>query len=127
MQARKTQVTEMCSAYLGAFTGSLEFSDRTGVHISALFDEEVGVGATQRTEGLFTAERRDELRLDYAMVRVVVKSVFSCRKYRASVNILNTIVGAKYLIPIVRTTQPHCRTGGPRVVTEGFKAHVENS
>jgi hypothetical protein len=104
----------MYSAYLGAFTGSLEFSNRAGVHISVLFDEEVGVGATQGAEGLFTAERSDELRLDYMMVSVVVKSVFSCRKHRASVNILNTKIRAKYLIPIVRTTQPHHRTGGHR-------------
>ena len=104
----------MYSAYLRAFTGSLEFSNRAGIHISALFDEEVGIAATQRTEGLFTAEHGDELRLDYAMVGVIIKSVFSYRKHRASVNILDTIVGAKYLIPIVRTTQPHRRTGEHR-------------
>ena len=40
----------------------------------------------------FTAERGDELRLDYAMVSVVVKSIFSVGKYRASVNILNIAV-----------------------------------
>jgi len=104
----------MCSAYLVAFTGSLEFSNRAGVHISALFDKEVGVFATQRTEGVITTEHGDELILDYAMVSVVVKSVSSCRKNRASVNILNTVVGTKYLIPIVRTTQPHRRTGEHR-------------
>ena len=42
----------MHSAYLGAFTGHLEFSNSAGVHISALFDEEVGI-TTHRTEGLF--------------------------------------------------------------------------
>ena len=112
--ASHRDVTEMCSAYLGAFTGSPEFSNGAGIHISILFDEEVGVAATQRTEGLFTAERGDELRLDYAMVSVVIKSVFSCRKNRTSANILNTVVGTKYLIPIVRTTQPHRRTGERR-------------
>jgi len=89
----------MCNAYLGAFTGGLEFSNRAGVHISALFDE-VGFAATQRTEGVFTAVRGGELRL-YKMVSALVKNIFSYRKYRALVNVLNTVVGARYLIPIV--------------------------
>lgn len=76
----------MYRAYLGAFTGSLEFSNRVGVDIFALVNEEVGIVATQRTEGLFTAERGDELGLDYAMVSVVVNSEFSYRKYCASDN-----------------------------------------
>lgn len=85
----------MYSAYLSAFTASLELSNCSGVHMSALFDEEVGVATTQRFEGVYTAERGDEFRFDYVMVGVVVKSVSSYRKYRTSVNILNTAVGSQ--------------------------------
>ena len=82
----------MHSAYLGAFTGRLEISNNPGVHISALFDEEVGDTTHRELKDFFSAERGDELRLDYAIVSVVVKSIFSVGKYRASINILNIAV-----------------------------------
>jgi hypothetical protein len=91
---------------------ALNFVTALGYTSPLFFDEEVRVSAAQRTEGLFITECGDELKLDYAIVSVVVKSLFCYRKDRASVNVLNTEVGAKYLITIVRlgTTQPHRRT-----------------